>query len=203
MSNRAFAVVRRELVHDKKQAMNDADVKRCVEQVAKTLDRAKRSAARWRSKHKKFPALARAVEAAHREGRAAMRRARTRERAADFHEWRKAVKRLWYQLRLVEDCGSGIRGDIQTLKKVETWLGVDHNLVVLCGRLFQDRALADVCGEFEHLRDAAERYQRQLRRKALARAQRIYGVPVGRYVNQLRLSWTAWRRGAGAPDRHP
>ena len=44
-----------------------------------------------------------------------MARARKGQRAADFHEWRKQIKALWYELRLVE--GPSARAFDETSKR--------------------------------------------------------------------------------------
>ena len=67
-----------------------------------------------------------------------MARARKSQRAVDFHEWRKQIKALWYELRLVEGSGPRIRRDVTALHRAEAWLGNEHNVVVLCDELSKD-----------------------------------------------------------------
>ena len=56
-----------------------------------------------------------------------------------MHEWRKSVKTLWYQMRLVEPAApSAIAPVIATLDRLGEALGDDHDLAVLVGRLAAD-----------------------------------------------------------------
>jgi hypothetical protein len=119
-----------------------------------------------------------------------MTRAQKRQRAADFHEWRKEIKALWYHLRLIEASHRGIRREVRMLYDAEASLGDDHNVVVLCAELSKDGSLCDL----ERLRHAADQYQRDLRRKAIASATRIYKVKPRNYVRRVKRAWKAWQR---------
>jgi hypothetical protein len=77
------------------------------------------------------------------------------------------------------------------LHRAQTELGDDHNLEVLCGELSTDPAVCDV----ERLRHAVTRYQRALRRKAVADTARIYSRLPDAYVRGVRRAWKSWRRG--------
>src|SRR5256885_2218 len=57
----------------------------------------------------------------------------------DFHEWRMRLKDHWYHVRLLENLWTDVMEGYETsLKDVETWLGDDHNLVVLGEALLSD-----------------------------------------------------------------
>jgi CHAD domain-containing protein len=190
-----FALIRSKLLSDK-QRLGQAPMRAAMATAVKMLGKSRRSAARWRSKHKNFRALSAAIRSARRQGRLAMNRARISQGAADFHEWRKWAKTLWYELRLFERAGPGVRADIRALRKIETWLGEDHNVVVLWERILGDPSFARGCGNLEKLRQASERYQDQLRRKALARGTKLYAAPPAAYAAYVTRSWRQWQRRA-------
>jgi hypothetical protein len=123
-----------------------------------------------------------------------MARARRRQRAADFHEWRKEVKALWYQLRLVEGSSHGMRRDVQALRRAETWLGDDHNIVVLCAQLSSDASLGRSQIDVKRLQCTADEYQRRLREKSIAKARAIYAIRSGVYLRRIKRAWKAWHR---------
>ena len=50
---------------------------------------------------------------------------------AAFHEWRKRVKDHWYQVRLFARLPNGPRSRTDTLRRLEQWLGKDHDLATL------------------------------------------------------------------------
>jgi CHAD domain-containing protein len=121
--------------------------------------------------------------------RKAMARARKRQRADDFHEWRKQIKALWYELRLVEGASPRIRQDVIALHRAESWLGDEHNMVVLCDELSKDATICDGRADLDRIRLAADRFQCELREKALARAKRIYARRPGEYADAIRRAW--------------
>ncbi len=69
--------------------------------------------------------------------RCALRRVVIEPGDADFHRWRRRVKDHWYQLRLLEAIHPALSLRIRGLKRLESLLGSDHNLVVLRALLLQ------------------------------------------------------------------
>ena len=122
-----------------------------------------------------------------------MAHATKRQRASDFHEWRKQVKALWYELRLVEGAGPRIRRDVAALHRTETWLGNEHDVVVLCDELSKDAPQGDSRIDLDRIRLVGDRYQRALRRKALAGTASIYARAPGEYATSVRREWKEWQ----------
>ena len=187
-----FTLMRRLLRQDRDALVRDSQMRARLDEAAKTLKKARRDAARWRSRHKNLRALLAAVKAARRDGRAAMKRAEDSHTAEDFHAWRKAVKTLMYELRLVEAAGPEIRAEIRALRYIERWLGVDHNVVVLWDRLIHDDRLSRAWSDVAPLQEASGRYQQELRQKALERGARVYATPPASAA-VLRRRWREWR----------
>src|SRR5262245_45202422 len=170
LNEHTVARLRRQLSQHQQAELLEAHESGAWQDLDRTLRKLRRAASRWEPRHQKFGAIARGTRESHRQGRKALARARKSQRAADFHEWRKQIKALWYQLRLIGGCSAGIRRDIEALDQAETSLGEDHNIVVLCGELSKDPAL----GELDGLKQTAERIQQGLRKKAIEHAQAIY-----------------------------
>jgi CHAD domain-containing protein len=185
-----FARMRRRLSSHKQTSMKAAQDGGAWRKVDRQLRKLRQDARQWQPAHRGFGALATGIRATHGRGRKAMARARKRQRAAEFHEWRKQVKALWYQLRLIEGCSPAIRKDAAVLHRVETWLGDDHNVVVLCAELSKDASFCDL----EGLRRAADRYQCDLRRKAIASTTPMYARTPGKYLRRVERAWNAWQR---------
>jgi CHAD domain-containing protein len=193
-SEHTFARVRRLLWSHKQDAMNAAEQEQMWESVARTLRKVRRQARRWQPVHGRFGTLARGIRTMHRRGRKSLRRARSSQRAEDFHRWRKAIKALWYELRLIEACDRTIQRDVDALHRAETLLGDEHNIVVLCAELSKD---SSVCGEtfdLSRLQSAAGRYQRDLRKKAIAIAGRIFNRTSRDYARGVKRVWRHWRQ---------
>jgi CHAD domain len=191
-----FAIVRRQLVREREVLTHDRTLRATLTMLASKLEQSRRSVKRWRPAHRNFRIVSAALTASRQDCRRKMARARKSRRAADFHEWRKVTKKLFYELRLLEPCGASIRSDVRALEQIETWLGEDHNVTVLCGRLFRDRALLRACGSLDKLGRAAARYQSELRRKAEARAKAALARTDRVYVREVKRLWKAWRQHA-------
>ena len=95
-----------------------------------------------------------------------------------FHAWRRRVKDHWYQVRLLEGVRPRTLLRARQLKRLETWLGDDHNLVVLRATLLHtpsafgdERATAIVLG-------CIAKYQATLRKRALKLGRRLFGARV-------------------------
>src|SRR5205823_5025750 len=159
VSSRTLGLVRSRLMAGQRAALRGGGSHGEIRKAARSIRRSRRSVDRWTPRHKHFHALASAIEAGVTDGRRAMATARRRGRAADFHEWRKKAKQLWYELRLLEACGGRVRRDARALDRLETWLGRDHDAVVLCQRVFGDARMTRACADLDALRHIVERDQ--------------------------------------------
>lgn len=151
---------------------------------------------RWSSAHRQFGALEPGLRAVHKRGRTAFAAALESRRAADFHEWRKEIKALWYQLRLIEDAGAIIERHIGALEKAQAALGDDHNVTVLCDYLSSTHSSVYDSAELQRFFSRAEQYQQQLRRSAIAAAGTIYRTSSRAFVQRIRGIWRTRARKA-------
>jgi CHAD domain-containing protein len=112
----------------------------------------------------------------------AARRATAKDPTVEaLHDWRKRVKDLWYQERLLGDLWPAVlKAQAAESKRLSEQLGDDHDLAVLAGLLPHDAALG---------RLVAER-RAELQRDAASLGARVYAdrpKAVGRRVKR----WTA------------
>ncbi len=189
LSEHTLARVRHLLADHKHAVVQKATRERSWKEVVQELRALHAAVKQWSPAHNRFGALAPGLRVTHRRGRKAMAQALARHRAADFHEWRKELKALWYELRLIESAGAVIHRDVAILKRAETWLGDDHNVVLLCAYLSSDQSFENDSMEFRRLKRAGDRYQQELRRKAIASTKAIYGTPTGVYVRAVKRAW--------------
>jgi len=202
LSEHTFARVRRQLRAYTQKVARDGARDGTWRKIDRKLRTVRKKAKRWRPLHRGFGALAAGIRGAHRRGRQAMARARRRGRAADFHEWRREMKTLWYALRLIERSSPDVRRQVTVLRRAETWLGDDHNMVVLCERLSKDPSLIGPI-DLKRLQCAVDAYQRQLREKTLSATRRIYAATSGAFVRRIRRAWKAWHRQVITDDANP
>jgi len=86
-----------------------------------------------------FEAIEPGLRRSYRRGRRTLRDAIERPTDESVHEWRKSVKNLWYQTRLLAPAApSMLAPAIETLDQLGEALGDDHDLAVLVERLAAD-----------------------------------------------------------------
>jgi len=103
-----------------------------------------------------------------------MKRARATRLSATLHGWRKELKTLWYQLRFAKPLTTGVAPLIADLKRLETELGDDHNLVVLAATLRGCRDLRTMRADIRQIGRLAARMRQPLRRRAFALGRRLH-----------------------------
>ncbi len=148
-----------------------------------------------------FAALGDGIEDAYRRGRKALRRARSKPTDDHMHEWRKSVKHLWYQTRLMELVApSVLEAAASSLDDLAEALGDDHDLGVLVERLGDE---PDRFGGEEPIRHAcrlARRQQDDLRRRAFRLGATIYAETPPVFRSRMQAYWAcAAKRGPELP----
>src|SRR6266487_4343457 len=145
-----------------------------VAYAAEQVDKTRRSAKRWKAPSLDLAEPIDVIADSYRRSRKAMRRASGSYRSVVIHAWRKALKTLWYQLRLVKPLLSGLAPYVAELKRLETALGEDHNLVVLGATLRACRDLRSMGSQVRQVEQMAARMRPPLRKRAFALGRRLH-----------------------------
>jgi CHAD domain-containing protein len=134
------------------------------------------------------------VRRVYRQGRKALQ-AVTRARSdTAFHEWRKQVKYLRYQVQLLRPIRPGPMDALtRELHSLGDYLGDEHDLVVLRAKLTApgsplqgNSGIRALLGKLDHKRA-------ELRRKALKVGAHIFEQPPAPFCSRLRQLWRNWR----------
>jgi CHAD domain-containing protein len=116
--------------------------------------------------------------------------------AASFHEFRKRVKYLWYQTRLLKQMWPNVLNELASeIHKLSEWLGDDHDLMVLKSML-ENAPFIDDRNRKTTLR-LIEKESNILRERSLSLAELIYAENPKRFVRRMNKYWNAWQ------DREP
>ena len=102
-----------------------------------------------------------------------------------FHEWRKRIKTLWYALRLLEQ-RVPMEPQLTELKRLEEWLGDDHNLVVLRAQVAANGSPDLGQARRRRVRQVVAERQQELRRKALNVGARVFNERPKAFERHLR-----------------
>jgi CHAD domain-containing protein len=137
--------------------------------------------------------IAPGLERTYRRGRSRFADARAEASDAAIHEWRKRVKDLQYQLRLVGNSWKPVVvATSDQASELSDLLGDHHDLAVLRDDALQRRSLfAD--GAIEALTNAIDDRQGKLADEAFALGRRIYAEKPKAFMKRLRAYWKAWR----------
>lgn len=125
-------------------------------------------------------------------GRSAWKEVRKEATDEKVHEWRKRVKYLWYQARLLEAADpAGIGPLVEQLDELSDLLGDEHDLTVLVEhveRAAGTEAMADV--EVDRVVELARARQATLRVAAVQVGEQVYGDGVDAIVQRLVGPWS-------------
>jgi CHAD domain-containing protein len=189
-----YGILRRGLVAARDRSEAHAQRDGVVAEVAERLQKTRKSAKKWKTDSIECPDVIAIVTVSYRRSRNAMKRARVTGQSATLHRWRKELKTLWYQLRLVRPLTTGVAPLIAELKRLETELGDDHNLVVLGATLRGCRDLRSMRADMRQIERLAARMRQPLRRRAFTRGRRLHVRKPEAFARWLRASFRRARR---------
>ncbi len=194
LQNNALAAIRRALEKSKRATEQAANMGKLVQRASSILRATGTRAKQWPLKKDGFQAIAPGLEDRYRRGRKAMARARKDPTPENYHEWRKRVKDHWYHVRLLENLWTGImQAHEGSLKDLESWLGDDHNLVVLCGKIQETPEQFGNDNDVQLFLGLAAQHQKELRDNALSLGRRIYEEKPRQLTRTLSKLWDAWQ----------
>jgi hypothetical protein len=193
MPESAFAAVREPLVGERDAHRAQLVDSAGVAEVARQLSATRARIDGWRLRRGRWPALEAGLERSYRRGRGAMRRAEKHRSVERMHQWRKRVKDLWYQERLLSPgCGPAVRGQAKDLHRLSDLLGDDHDLGVLRERLTGGRL--QVAADVDGIVGLIEHRRAELQAQAFVLGGRVYGEKPSAFVRRMRRSWAAGRK---------
>jgi CHAD domain-containing protein len=117
-----------------------------------------------------------------------MKHATATRQAATLHRWRKAAKTFWYQLRLAKPLIVGAAPLIADLKRLETILGEEHDLVVLVAALKACRDLRSSRAAVRHVQRLALRMRQPLHRSAFVLGRQLHNRNPRAFARWMRAS---------------
>jgi CHAD domain-containing protein len=171
----------RRLLESRRDAAPVADITKAVALLAAAEERL----ALWPALPDSFEAIAGGLGRTYRDGRRAMKAARARRTARDYHEWRKRVKDHWYHAQLLRsvwpDVMKAYESELESLSRA---LGDHHDLDVLRG-IVGPRA--------KTLLAAIDGRQAELETQAGEIGARVYAERPRTWLARIRNYWNAWR----------
>ena len=179
-----------ELEHERVAVEGDALDER-VAQVTEAIAAGATDIDDWPLDGDDFDLVQAGIERAYRRGRRGLRRVRDDPTAENVHDWRKRVKDLWYQLRLLQDAWPAVlKASAAEAHELADLLGDHHDLSVLVAKA-RDQAPDDP--DTEMLAALGERRQAELLDAALQLGDRLYAEKPDQFTRRVQRYWRAWR----------
>jgi len=105
-----------------------------------------------------------------------------------FHAWRRRVKDHWYHVRLLDGLNRRADTRARRLHRLETWLGDDHNLVLMRAAILSAPARFGDARTTSLVLGCVSKYQASLRRRALKLGDHLF-TPGPRAFRRLVDTW--------------
>jgi CHAD domain-containing protein len=168
---------------------------RAMAEVGRSLKAGRRRTANWPLPNKGFRSLAPGLKRTYREGRRQFAIACKRPTVTNLHEWRKRVKDLWYQLRLVKKVWPAEMKELAAeMEKLGDYLS-DHHDLALLRETAADHAQKnkDESPEIETFLALIDQRRAELRVEARLLGKRLYAEKPSAFTARLNTYWDAWR----------
>src|SRR5262245_12670801 len=118
--------------------------KKAMLAVAKAIRTARRRVEHWPIQQDGFSVLKQGVKRVHKKGRQSLVNSSGQPTVENFHEWRKDVKYLRYQIRVLKPIWSTMLGKLEDeLETLGEYLSEDHDLALLRQRVLEPAEVND------------------------------------------------------------
>lgn len=162
-------------------------------QVVPKLEHAGKSLADWPLDETTWKQICNAVAKSYRRGREAFARVLKRSSQGNLHDWRKKVKELWYQLRLLEPLNRVVLKEIaDNAKTLADLLGRGHDFAFLLNRLDKEKGDLQLENERTELERLIRKLTRRLQRNVTELGRRFYAEPPKAFAKRISIFIEAW-----------
>jgi CHAD domain-containing protein len=171
-----------------------AEKQKALAMAAKMIAVARRRVEHWPIDHDDFSTLRLGIERAYKRGRRSLAQAVDQPSVEHFHEWRKDVKCLWYQIRFLKPIWPTMMEPFaDALKALGESLSDDHDLAILRARVCEQAKPLDDRTALEALVALIDQRRGELEVEAKPLGARIYAEKPGAFVGRLQTYWHVWR----------
>jgi CHAD domain-containing protein len=203
LPEQTFQAVRAPLEHRRDAQREELGSSDLTARAAAELSAVRARIDDWELTESGWSALETGLRRSYRDGYTAFHRARDHRSGADWHQWRKRVKDLWYEERLLSGvAGPACAGQAKDAHRLADLLGDDHDLVVLREALTGEAS--HTAADLDAVLALLDHRQQELRRQALQLGARVYAEKPKLFLRRMRAMWRAGRgHEAVAADQRP
>ena len=158
------------------------------------LRKSRERATRWRIGRHGWSVIGPGFKRTYGKGRKALAAALSDCSTENLHEWRKQVKYLWHQLRILQPLCPGLVGELaDQAHKLADYLGDDHDLAVLRERLNEYEKAFPGAAARSALIALIDRARSELQEKAVVLGRRIYEEKPKAFAARFGKYWKVWQ----------
>lgn len=156
------------------------------------LETARKRVKKWPANRLKRSDICLGIKKIYKRGGKAMAIAEQSRTMEDLHEWRKRVKDLWYQLRVIQPlCPQVMSRFVDQMERLSDDLGDDHDAVMLMEAAKGSKLSTE---ESEALARMIEARRAGLQTSAFKLGRHAYAEKPGAFVSRIEKCWDAPRR---------
>src|SRR5581483_9229959 len=148
---------------------------------------------RWRVGRHGWSVLGEGLKRIYGRGRNELTHVRMKRSDERLHEWRKQVKYLMHQLQLLKPLWPGLIGELADQgHQLADYLGDDHDLAVLRGKILEKRELFEESSTRSALLALIDRSRTELQDKAIVLGERLYEEKPAAFAERFGRYWSDW-----------
>jgi len=191
----AFANLRRPLLRSKQNKKGEKI--KALAKASKSIKAARRRVNSWPLKHDGFSAVHGGLEDIYRRGRKDLSRAYDKPTVKNFHKWRKEVKSLRYEIRILREFWPELMKTASgEIDKLGDYLSDLHDLAILREKVLEHGASIDKSVDLEALVALIDQRSEELKIIAKPAGQRVYAEKPKIFARRHRVYWDAWKKEA-------
>jgi CHAD domain-containing protein len=159
--------------------------------VARMLESSRSRVTDWRIDDEDFSALRPGLKRTYERGRTRLAQVQETPSIANLHEWRKRIKDLGYQVRLLKPIWPETLDNLaDELERLADYLSEDHDLAILRQTVHQDHSedrthIEALVAMIDHSRSELEMEARRL-------GERIYIENSSAFAHRFEVYWQTW-----------
>ena len=148
----------------------------------------------WKIKANNWSAVDSSLKRVYQRGDRALDKVRSKPTVENFHDWRKRVKYLRYQLQILRPIWIEMTEEwIDRTHDLSDYLGEDHDLAVLKELILSQPERFDRQNTLSTLTALIDRRREELQSSAMFLGRRIYTEKPRHFVNRLGNYWQIWQ----------
>jgi CHAD domain-containing protein len=174
----------------------NAPIRAAAREAGEGIEAVRGSVETWSFSKSGWKLLEPGVERSYARGRNRFGDVRSEPSTENIHEWRKRVKDLWYDLRLLRSSWPNVMAEMADgAHELSDLLGDHHDLTVLAEDLRTRDRFPDDGEEVAAVMSVIEGRQEELLEAAVPVGERLYAESPKDFTTRMRAYWRAWRPG--------